>query len=369
MDLRNLGAARRRVNEKLAEVERSRIGDDDWDYAIDAEWASAIMADKALDEAEQCEELADEIAGRVIEWRDRAAAERSPDRGSRTSGATEGLGATRRSLAPRQLEPVWWRREAKRLIRRFDDARVEILALLGLTHGGRPQYLAVSDVKSFLVTIGDSEAETGDWVRLDVPLGFERAYQPGAGDEDEPLIDEDILIADSFAVWRGYSLAELRKDGALRRRSAADLARQQRLARLADLALEISERTGCSRAEAVCYLLCDVEPRLPYIDISYVRRLGGVVIVVRDPRVSARDLSQAFAGWGNLFWQRRRQPRRRSHDVDVVQFVEAHKAFKSRTSSRIPWEPIWRDFDEAHRGHYEGLHVLQNRYYVLRDSR
>jgi len=367
MELRNLGAARRRVDEKLTEDGRGRISDDDWDYALTTDWAFLIMGDPAADETEQREELADQIAQRVVEWQDAAA--RSSGRASRASGATGGSGATRSSRTLRQLEPDWWPRESRRLLRRFDGARAEMLALLGLTLGGAPQYLAVEDVRSFLVTVGEGETESGDWVRLDVPLGLERAYQAGAGDDDEPLIDEDVLASDSFAVWRGYSLADLRKDGALRRPTAADLARQQRLARLADLALEISERIGCSRAAAVCYLLCDVEPRLPYIDIAYDRRLGAVMIVVRDPRISARDLSRAFAGWSNLFWKRRRQPRQRSHDVDVVQFVESHKAFRSRTSSRIPWEPIWRDFDKAHPGHYADHHVLQNRYYVLRDSR
>jgi hypothetical protein len=234
-----------------------------------------------------------------------------------------------------------------------------MLSLFGLTRDHKPQYLPVDEVATFLREIGESESETGDWVRLDVPLGYERAYQAGENPEGEPLIDEDVLMSESFAVWRGSSRAELREVGVMRRPTAVELAREQRLARLADLALEIAERTGCSRAEAVCYLLCDIAPQLPYIQIVRSRTHGGLVLYVRDTRVSARDVAKAYAAWDSVYWPHGRKPRTPRHDVDIVKFVESRRPAMS-------WDDTWAEFDRAHPGLYADLKSFRNIYYELR---
>jgi hypothetical protein len=172
-----------------------------------------------------------------------------------------------------------------------------MLNVFNLTRGGRAHYLKIDEVAPFLAEVARSESETGDWVRLDVPMGYEHAYQAGRNPDDEPLLDEAMLRSETFAVWRGSSRADLREDGAMRAPSALELFHEQKLARLADLTGEIAERTGCSRAEAVCYVLCDLTPQLPYIEIAYERRHGGVVIYLRDPHISAGELRQAFAAW------------------------------------------------------------------------
>ena len=286
--MRSLGQIRAGANRKLASLEQQPLSDSDWDYCTEADWAKLILGDDSLPEEEMAEDLVHEIVQRVIEWRDRAAA--GMPRGVQARrNRIEQTGAAENHDA--RIEPDWWQQERAALLQQFDDDRLEMLTLLGLAPDGAPQYLAVTDVAPFLAGVGDSEIEQGDWLRLDVPLGYERAYQASLREEDPPLIDEDVLVSESFVVWRGYSLGEPPRDGV----------QEQPLARLAGLAEQLSKRTGCSRAEAVAYLLCDVEPALPYVDITFDRRLGGVVLVLRDPRISAGDLARAYAIWSSLY--------------------------------------------------------------------
>jgi len=351
-----LGKVRDLVDEGLAAEEYGRIGDGDWHDALDWAKGQELLRDHGLSDEEQEREVAEEICSWQIEFLKRM--ERRPRSGHPSPPRERRRASTRRFEAP-----DWWPQESRSLLRRFAPARAEMLARLGLTRQGKVRYLTLAEVPTFLRGIAADEAKAGDWTVLDVPLSYERAFQANDEDPDAPFIDEDVLRSESVMVWRGFSRASLVEDGTLRRPTPTELAGEQRLARLADLAEDIAGGTGCSRAEAVCYVLCDVVPRLPYVQIEHRRAFGGVVIHLRDPRISARDLTSAFVAWQSPFWPKGRKPRAQRHQVDVVRFVDDYKRTHAEKSK---WIDVWRAFAKEHEGLYKDLGSFRTTYYELR---
>jgi hypothetical protein len=98
------------------------------------------------------------------------------------------------------------------------------------------------------------ERAEGDWLLLDVPLGFN--LTPDTWEEEE---SEEVFALQSqvHPVWRGFHRPPLiDADGSLREPSVGERASEQKLARLAETAQTISDQIGSEPAAVIVYLLC-----------------------------------------------------------------------------------------------------------------
>jgi hypothetical protein len=226
-----------------------------------------------------------------------------------------------------------------------------MLSLFGLEEG-LPD---ASDVYPLLARVMVTERSEGDWLLLDVPLGFV--------EEDAAESGESIYYLDSNyqVVWRGFHrLPPIGEDGTPRTPTPGERAEEQRLSRLAETAKAISDETGCSQAEAVVFLLCREKPGLPYVQVSHSPQHGGLLIAVRDRRVPAKDVAAFYRFQRDVAGRPPRQPQEGPYRV--VHFVEeAH-----RTDPGISWPALFEQFERQYPGRYGSMKSFQQTYYSKR---
>lgn len=296
---------------------------------------------------EEVTKLATKVARRLTEWRQFLSASRQ--------GKPPTVPDEREAEPP--AEPAWWRLAEHELVVRFEPQRQEMAALFGLVGvDGEPEAVDASELPSLLEEIARSERSEGDWVLLEVPLGWREDAVTST--DGEPAYG---LAREPRPVWRGFHREpRLNADGSPDESTAAERARGQRLFRLAETAQMISDQTGCEQAEAVAFLLCGDPLLVPYVDVQLNPRYAGYVIVVRDRRVPAADVAAHYRYWRERFGPLERQPR--EGPFLVTRFVEEARA----DDPSLTWQELYERFNREHPGRYGSMASFRQTFYLKR---
>lgn len=340
-----------RVSALLKQTGERSATPEEMKYALALEWS-----DDHYERSEEVDELAETIAEHCREWRGApgaGAAANAPREARRPSAHwREFRGGAIHDLPP---APSWWRDEERRIWARYERRRNEMLALFGLG----PEGLAdASDVLVFLAAVMVTETQEGDWLLLDVPLGFVEETDPESG--------ETAYYLDSVLqpVWRGFHRPPpIDADGLLIEPTPAERAREQKLSRLAETAQAVSDETGCSQADAVVFLLCHEQPGLPYVQVERSLRNGGYVITVRDRRIPVRDVAATYRFHRDLAGRSPRQPQEGPYLVE--QFVT-----KAREEGKRPtWSQMFEQFERAYPRRYRSEASFRETFYSMQRKR
>jgi len=334
------------VNAHLKELGERSIRPDELEYALALEWREDFL--------DVDDELAAVIAEHCREWR------RAPGMGEAAPGESRRPSAHLRPFGGGTIHdllpvPAWWRDEELRIWARHAERRREMLALFGLGPEGLPD---AGDVIAFLAAVAAHETQNGDWLLLDVPLGYV--------EEEDPESGETAYYLDSVyqPVWRGFHRPPpIDAEGHLVVPTPAERAREQKLSRLAETAQAVSDETGCSQAEAIAFLLCHEQPALPYVQVKRSSRSGGYVVTVRDRRIPAKDVAGFYRFYRDLAGQAPRQPQEGPYLV--VQFVEQ----QLEADPGVSWDERFERFEREHPGRYVSKQSFQQTYYAKRPSK
>lgn len=339
-----------RVSEHLRRRGERGVTAAEMNFARKREWFS----DYDRSDPEEENDLAQMIADRLPDWRDFlviSSLGRPPVERGGQAGEPAG------TIAPE--EPKWWRLAEWEILQRHDSTRREMMTLFGLLdEHDVPRGLDAEDQKHFIDEIARTERAEGDWLLLDVPLGWtdtlvakDGSHYYGLGSERRP-------------AWRGFHLPPpIGSDGSVREMTPAERASEQKLYRLAQAAQKIADETGCLREEAVDYLLGGETPFLPYVDVALDQRYGGYVIIVRDRRIPVNDVAAFYRHRRDSYGSLPRQPREGPYLV--VQFVE--EAWK--VNPREPWSVMYERFSEEHPGRYGSMKSFRQTFYSKKPNR
>jgi len=259
------------VDDKLAAHGHPPIASADFAFAFSTDWARALEEDNE-------EDLAEEIAFRVMEWRERDLQSYSPRRPEQVITLGDGKEFP---LPPEG--PSWWAEESRRRFERFRKAQAAALSLIGRPQeSASPQFLAVDELFGVLASLAKEQRTGGDLFSLEVPAGRDEdagAYHP-----------------EELRVWRG-------------RRAVSDSQEheEQPLWRLAELVSHVDAVTGCGEPEALLFLLCNEVPRIPWVGARYEPQRGVITLSVRHPRVSPTDVAIAYSSMRDAFFGKKRR--------------------------------------------------------------
>jgi len=346
MDDRDL---RLRVSAHLQQLDEPSATLEEMEYAL----ALGLHGDHWVTE----DELAKTIAEQCRDWR-------HAPREAGQSPSPKPVGRRRHGLPVGDLPaaPRWWQEEIPQIWARHEEQQREMLTLFGLIDkNGKPSFLAIEAVASFVAEIASAERAEGDWLLLEVPLGFD--LTPGTWEQEE---SDEVFALQTQArpVWRGFHRAPfIGDDGVLREPSATERAREQKLSRLAETAQAISDQIGSEPAAVVVYLLCGEWSGLPYVSVQRSPRYGGYVITVRDRRVPIKDVTAQYRVYRDLFSLPSRQPQEGPYLVE--QFVT-----KAREEGKRPtWSQMFEQFERAYPRRYRSEASFRETFYSMQRKR
>jgi hypothetical protein len=341
----DIDLAQQLLNTRLRENASGSVRDDEWSYLRARAWQrSPDPLEVEFQDAQDCAGALYEV---LLACRGYVAAMPRPVATSATSPRRSRI---RADLMP--APPEWWATEAARIIEDWRSTQQKTLLDFGLFDGA-PVFLDLPQVSPFLEKWGEGQVPEGDPVPLAVPTGYD--------DETEPF---PALVYRIQVTWRGWSSATLVAEG--RPPSHDEFRRQGALVRLHDASTAMARETGCEPEEAVAFLLCDLAPSLPWIELLYDDDCEATLIRVRHPEVSAREVAQAYRALPPgpmIYGGRLHQRRRRLWPERVETFVGQYRT----TRPKALWGEMWEAFQQAYPDaseHYTGVRSFQQTYYT-----
>lgn len=174
-------------------------------------------------------------------------------------------------------------------------------------------------------------------------------------------LDSDLMATDhlSHHVWpKGYAAASV-----------------QLLALVALGAVFVARETGCRRAEAVAWLLCD-EPIPAREIVAYKHQFlpagGGLTVWVPDWRITAKRLGELYVSqrqWLRESEQRRKPPTERTGAL--IEYVERMHPHKGHHPDNMTWPEMVREWNNVHPAEwwYKDDETMQRAYRNARKRR
>jgi hypothetical protein len=279
---------------------------------------------------------------------------------------------------PEEAEaPASWGDYGVNLFIRYEYLRNQAMGLMSLN-----EPLLLDQVKGFLFEVaGQERRHEGDELRLVYPTG-----QGVELDRSQP----------SVTVWRGIYQQEWKERVRGEHPDTRDLktakeritvantwraAREQRLARLADLSEEIADWTGVGKHEAVAFLLCNLKPRPPWLRATaHVRRGAPVAEVlepfftihVGSPQVSPRAVMETYvkvrrwvlSGGGPEGASPRTKARGsdRLRPLDEKTMGMFHFVRARLEIGRDDWAVLYDDYEKEYPGQYKSQDSMRRAY-------
>jgi len=318
------------VNQLLKEKGEKQITAREMAYALARDWAADYHGPTEEDD------LVAMTVEHCLEWRS------APGK----SGDAAPLEQSRVANGKLPEPPAWWQLQEREIWARYEGERREMRMLFGLPDADGPEGLfALEELFDVFSEVARSERDEGDWVLLEVPLGW----------------DEMQVVTEVWPAWRGFHAPPpVDRDGGRCELTPAARATEQRLYRLARASQRIADETGCLPGEAVVFLLCGERPLLPYVDVAYDPRYRGYVMVVRDRRIPARDVELHYRVLRDRLGPLARRPQEGPYLV--VEFVDDAWA----AEPKLTWAELYERFTAKHPGRYGSMGSFRQTFYSKR---